>query len=293
MRAYDDRAADAYARVVTRYATAPHVEDARERLIALNRPIPEPTQAELAESEAEEQSRVGVTLKDRALFLVKHGPTTVNAARVGDPMMADPTQVLAPEVNKESAAMFDAARAGKPLPAPGANAPATVTAAQNGSAAPANTASAPLALQNAPTADRAGSGPIVGASIVSSGDDQAAPAAQGSGNPAPRETVEAPAVDAAGAAAAAAAAAAGVPGAQNPGGVAPVRPDNAALPPVEKPAATADQTNDVQSGGAAQVSTGTTVGANGKKPPAPKYNSGDESSSKHKKKKGLDKLNPF
>ena len=30
-----------------------------------------------------------------------------------------------------------------------------------------------------------------------------------------------------------------------------------------------------------------------KKTPAPKYDSSDESSSKHKKKKGLDKLNPF
>ena len=43
MKAYDDQAADAYARVITHYAMAPHVEDARERLIALNRSVPEPT----------------------------------------------------------------------------------------------------------------------------------------------------------------------------------------------------------------------------------------------------------
>ena len=48
--AYDDRAADCYSKVVTRYPMAPHVEDAREKLIALGRPVPEPTQAELAES---------------------------------------------------------------------------------------------------------------------------------------------------------------------------------------------------------------------------------------------------
>ncbi len=42
MKAYDDQAADAYSRVVTHYSMAPHVEDARERLIALNRPVPEP-----------------------------------------------------------------------------------------------------------------------------------------------------------------------------------------------------------------------------------------------------------
>ena len=42
MKAYDDQAADAYARVVTHYSMAAHVEDARERLIALNRPVPDP-----------------------------------------------------------------------------------------------------------------------------------------------------------------------------------------------------------------------------------------------------------
>ena len=67
MKAYDDQAADAYSRVVTHYSMAAHVEDARERLIALNRPVPEPTKEELAESEAEEQSRTGITFKDRAL----------------------------------------------------------------------------------------------------------------------------------------------------------------------------------------------------------------------------------
>jgi outer membrane protein assembly factor BamD len=54
------------------------------------------------------------------------------------------------------------------------------------------------------------------------------------------------------------------------------------------------QTNDVHN--AATVQTGTDAGAsNGKKKktPAPKYDSSDESSSKHKKKKGIDKLNPF
>ncbi len=295
MRAYDDRAADAYARVVTHYATAPHVEDARERLIALNRPVPEPTQAELAESEAEEQSRVGVTLKDRALFLVKHGPTTVNAARVGEPTMADAQQVTAPDINKQSVAMFNAAEAGKPIEAPAANAgpAATQTAAQNGSAAPAGGGEEPLQLESVPSASATGSGPMVGASIVSTGDDAATSVPRESDNTPPGQTVvAAPPVDAAGAAAAAAAA--GVPGAQNPGGLAPVHPDNTALPAVEKPAAVADQTNDVQGGNAAQVATGTTAGANGKKKPRePKYDSSDESSSKHKKKKGLDKLNPF
>ena len=41
-RCYHDRAAAAYGKVITRYPMAPHVEDARDRLVAMNRPVPEP-----------------------------------------------------------------------------------------------------------------------------------------------------------------------------------------------------------------------------------------------------------
>ena len=128
MKAYDDQAADAYARVITHYSMAPHVEDARERLIALNRTVPEPTKEELADSEAEEQSRTGITFKDRALLLVKRGPVTVNAARVGEPTLVDPPQVTAPEVHKRDTDLFIAALNGKPLPVapPIGTAPAAV-----------------------------------------------------------------------------------------------------------------------------------------------------------------------
>jgi outer membrane protein assembly factor BamD len=77
--------------------------------------------------------------------------------------------------------------------------------------------------------------------------------------------------------------------------VAPVGPvSNKPLPAVDKPAEAPQQVNEVQGGSAAQVNTGAT--ASGK--PAPKkkkapYDKKDESSSKHKKKEGVDKLNPF
>ena len=115
--AYDDRAADCYSKVVTRYPMAPHVEDAREKLIALGRPVPEPTQTELAESEAEEQSRANIKLKDRAILLVKHGPSTLEAARVGEPLMTPAKTVTAPEVSKENVAIFNAAAGIKPAAA--------------------------------------------------------------------------------------------------------------------------------------------------------------------------------
>src|ERR1700751_2489907 len=116
VKAYNDRAAEAYSRVVTRYAMAPHVEDAKDRLIAMGRPVPEPTQAQLAESEAEEGSRTTVKLKDRALLLVKQGPSTVRAARVGEPAMTDPTQTNAPGLRVMGIPGSNAAEMGEPVP---------------------------------------------------------------------------------------------------------------------------------------------------------------------------------
>ena len=302
MKAYDDQAADAYSRVVTHYSMAAHVEDARERLIALNRPVPEPTKEELAESEAEEQSRTGITFKDRAMLLVKRGPVTVNAARIGEPTLTDPPAITAPDVHKRDTALFTAALNNKPLPAaPVLGPPAAAAASAEAAATPEAGSGGTLQLENVPAADSgppSGGGAGIGASIVSTGEGSsgagAAPAAQ-SGPPTSTPAVVGPPVTPEGAARAAEAA--GVPGAQNPGGLAPVAPaNNQPLPPVEKPAEAPAQTNDVKSG-AAQVQTGTDAGAtaaNGKKKPkAPKCNNSDESCSKEKKKKGLDKLNPF
>ena len=298
MKAYDDQAADAYSRVVTHYSMAAHVEDARERLIALNRPVPEPTKEELAESEAEEQSRTGITFKDRALLLVKRGPVTVNAARIGEPTLTDRPQVTAPDVHKRDTALFTAALNNQPLPslAPaGGAAPAAATS--DAAAAPASGSTLQLenvqgANSGAPAASSGG--PAIGAEIISTGENNAAQAPANSTPPTSAVPVGPPVTPEG---AAAAAAAAGVPGAQNPGGLATVGPtDNKPLPPVEKPADAPAQTNDVHN--APQVQTGTDAGAttnakSKKKTPAPKFDSSDESSSKHKKKKGLDKLNPF
>ena len=295
MKAYDDQAADAYARVVTHYSMAAHVEDARERLIALNRPVPEPSKEELADSEAEEQSRTGIAFKDRVMILVKRGPVTVNAARIGEPTLTDPPAVTAPEVHKRDAALFTAALNNQPLPAPAALGPAPTAVANGDASAPAPAAGGTLQLENVPSADSgapASGGPAIGATIVSTGQGDAgqAPAASGPPTSAP----VGPPVTPEGAAAAAAAA--GVPGAQNTGGLTAVGPtNNQPLPPIEKPAEAPAQTNDVPH--AAQVQTGTDAGTtatNGKKKAkAPKCNTNDESCSKEKKKKGLDKLNPF
>ncbi len=56
-----------HTKVITRYPMAPHVEDARDRLVAMNRPVPEPTQAAIAESDAEERSRQPLRFTDKTL----------------------------------------------------------------------------------------------------------------------------------------------------------------------------------------------------------------------------------
>jgi outer membrane protein assembly factor BamD len=121
---YMDRAAAAYARVITRYPMAPHVEDARDRLVAMNRPVPEPTAAALAESDAEERSRQPLRFTDRTLGLIKHGPSVVEAVHVGEPSLDDPKRTLAPDVTKENIALFNSAiNAGKPAAPVAAAAP--------------------------------------------------------------------------------------------------------------------------------------------------------------------------
>jgi outer membrane protein assembly factor BamD len=75
------------------------------------------------------------------------------------------------------------------------------------------------------------------------------------------------------------------------GGLKAVGPENATpLPEAEKPAGAPDAVNDIA--GKPQPAA-QTPNANVKKNPKPEFDKDDESSSKHKKKKGLGKLNPF
>ncbi len=124
---YQDRAAAAYDKVITRYPMAPHVEDARDRLVAMNRPVPEPTEAAIAESDAEERSRQPLRFTDRTFDIIKHGPSVVEAVHVGEPSLDDPKRTLAPEVTKQSIALFAAAvNAGQPAAPAGAVTPTGV-----------------------------------------------------------------------------------------------------------------------------------------------------------------------
>jgi outer membrane protein assembly factor BamD len=282
-KTYDDAAIAAYSKVVLEHSAAPHVEDARDRLDAMNVPIPTPTPEQIAASVALENSRRQYRLQDRATLLVMHKPDVVLAARDGDPTLADPTPTLAPHVIKKITNDFNEAinpgstsaaapAASGTAPAPDAGAPATA-------AAPAPPA-APLALQDVPTANAAA--PSGSAVTSEAGGTATTPAARGNSMGVEILTP--------GATTGATTGAPANPADTN-GGLKAVGPVNATpLPAAEKPAESPDAVNDVASKPqpAAQAPN-----ANGKKNPKPEFDKADESSSKHKKKKGLSKLNPF
>ena len=251
---FEDKAAAAYAKVITRYPMAPHVEDARDRLVAMNRPVPEPTDAAVAESDAEQKSQRPLRFTDNILGIIKHGPTVVQSAHVGEPSLDDPKRTIAPDVSaQETAMMKEAANAGATAQ------PAAVTpTGPNEPPRSDQPSTAPLQM----TAPAGGTG--VGVSIVSAPNGEAAAPATGSGNEAP---------------------------AAGNGNASPlvksVGPTDSTLPAADKPAEAPDQVNDIRQG------TGQTQTAATEKKKKTKADLDEQSSSKKKKKKGLGKLNPF
>ena len=275
---YDDQAEAAYRKVVLEHSAAPHVEDAKDRLAAMNLQIPTPTVEQAQASAALENSRQQYRLQDRARVLVFHSPDVVQAARVGDPLLTDPKPTLAPMVTRELVAQFNGAL--NPNAAK-TNGPAPATTATGGEGAPApaaTTATAPLAFQDVPAADAPASGG------GDTGTTTMVPAPSGTsvrsgGGASVGVEIVTPGVSG------------GAPKTADPNlGFKAVGSEGAApLPPVEKAGPAPDQINDAV--GTKQPAA-QTAPANGKKAKVG-YDKKDESSSKHKKKKGLDKLNPF
>lgn len=158
---YENRAAAAYDKVITRYPMAPHVEDARDRLIAMNRPVPVPTQAAIAESDAEERSRQPIHFTTTLFGLIKHGPTMVEAVHVGEPSLTNAKRVLATDINKQNEALFKKAIDSYEKKPKSPTTLATTPTPANEPPVSGRPSAAPL------TQGSAGSGTGVGVSIVS------------------------------------------------------------------------------------------------------------------------------
>ncbi len=289
---YDKKAADQYREVVLKHSAAPHMEFAKERLAEMNLPIPQPTAEEVAASEKLEGSRAQYTMQKRLELLVMRKPDTVTAAQIGDPPLEDPAPVLAPEVSKEILASYrtalnpgapkadekpaapaEAPAAGEPAPQPSAASgqpatpavAATPTLSDVPAAGASNTEGAPTEMTPASSTGASPSGTGVGVEVLTPGVNTTS----GAASSLPSAT-----------------------GAADPNlGLKAVAPkDNSPLPAVEAPAPAPDQVNDVAG---KQTAPAETKPAGQKKNPKPAYDKNDESSSKKKKKEGLDKLNPF
>lgn len=286
LKTYDDQAAAAYSRVATQYAASPRVEDARDRLDAMNRPIPQPTADQLAASEALENSRQSYNLKNRAKGLIVRGPDTVQTARIGEPSLSDPKATLAPEVAHRSEEAYKMALDPKSAVAaektPTDNATPTADPAD---AAPstAATSNAPATLQDIPAdnAPATGNGfttdtPAGTVTPTSTGGSRTAGVTILSPGTTDSPSTPPPA------------------GSVAPGTIPGVGPkNNTDLPPVEKAQDAPETVNDV-AGQKTPVGQAPVLDKNGKpKKVKPEVDKDTESSSTDKKKKGLKKLNPF
>jgi outer membrane protein assembly factor BamD len=279
---YDDQAIAAYTKVVLEHSASAHVEDARDRLDAMNVPIPTPTPEQIAASVALENSRRQYRLQDRVTLLVMHRPDAVLAARDGEPTLADPAPTLAPhittQIQKDFTGAFSAAPpeggAGTLTPKPAATTADADTGTPGAAPAPAAASAppaAPLQFQDVPTA---GAAATSGAAVVTTVQGNTPSSSSSGGNSMGVEILSSGAT---------------VKTPDN-GGLKAVGPENSTpLPEVQKPDAAPDAVNDIASKPQPAAQAPNANGKNGK----PEFDKSDESSSKHKKKKGLAKLNPF
>ena len=84
------KAADAYAKILTRYPMMDRADDGHKRLEALHRPIPNATPAAIAQNKAEEESRRSSGMISHVLGGFKKHPDVAQATKVGEPTLIDP-----------------------------------------------------------------------------------------------------------------------------------------------------------------------------------------------------------
>jgi outer membrane protein assembly factor BamD len=96
-----NRAAESYAKIITRYPAMERAGDAKARLQALHRPVPMPTPEMLAQNKQEEASRSQTGRMGRVMMNFKKRPDMAQAITVGEPTLEDAKPTNAPDVVKE------------------------------------------------------------------------------------------------------------------------------------------------------------------------------------------------
>jgi len=112
LKKFSDAAAQAYARILTRYPAMDRAEDAKKRLEALQRPIPTPTPEAIAQNQAEEASRGESGMRRRIFMNLRRGPDVAKAAKVGEPTMTEPKATGAPDLVRDTTKTIQGAYAG-------------------------------------------------------------------------------------------------------------------------------------------------------------------------------------
>jgi len=98
---YLDNAAQAYSKIVTRYPAMPRYHDARQRLTAINRPVPTPTPEAIALNKKEITSHTQRSRYERFVNDMGKHPDLSAATRVGSPSLVDPKETDAPRLVRE------------------------------------------------------------------------------------------------------------------------------------------------------------------------------------------------
>ena len=112
LKKFTDAATEAYSRIITRYPATDRVADARQRLEALHQPVPTPTEAAIAQSKAEEESRGESGMRRRIFMNLRRGPDVARAVKVGEPTMTEPPATSAPDIVRETGRTIQEAAAG-------------------------------------------------------------------------------------------------------------------------------------------------------------------------------------
>jgi outer membrane protein assembly factor BamD len=95
-------AAQAYDHILTRYPLMDRADDAKLRLQALHQPVPRPTKAAIAQNKAEEDSRKEQGTLSKVIGGFAKHPSVTEASKVGEPTLVDPTPISASELMRQA-----------------------------------------------------------------------------------------------------------------------------------------------------------------------------------------------
>jgi len=99
---FEDAAAAAYDRILTRYPAMARAKDARNRLEALHRPVPKATPEAIAQNKQEEESRREMGHFNKLMINFHRRPDVSQAAKVGEPTLVPPPETSALDVAEQA-----------------------------------------------------------------------------------------------------------------------------------------------------------------------------------------------